>query len=213
MQVCAIYLAAGQSRRMGENKLALPLRKTTVGSMAFYAALRSKLEHIIVVTKDDDCLNWMDPSFFQIPFKEKWSLARCQDAELGQAHSLKCGMQAAQKRNPNGIMVLLADQPFLNINTINELIILGEQFQMKKALNEISYVAASFHGIPRPPILFLEQSFPFLLELKGDEGARQLFKKSLLNGRLVEGRDECIFFDLDTKEDYERSFQKKEDHL
>lgn len=202
MKVCAIYLAAGQSKRMGENKLALPLLKTTVGSLAFHAALQSKLEHIIVVTKEDDCLSWMDPSFFQTPFKEKWSHARCQDAVLGQSHSLKYGLQAAQKRNSNGIMVLLADQPFLNVKTINELIILGEQFQKKKDLNEITYVAASFQGIPRPPILFLQKSFSFLSDLKGDEGARQLFRKSILKGRLVEGRDERIFFDLDTKEDY-----------
>jgi molybdenum cofactor cytidylyltransferase len=202
MQVCAIYLAAGQSRRMGENKLALPLRKTTIGSMAFEAALQSKLEHIIVVTKEDDCLRWIDPYLFQKPFIEKWSIVRCQDAVLGQAHSLKCGLQEAKKLNPSGIMVLLADQPFLNVETIDELIILGKQFHMKKELNEITYVAASLQGIPRPPILFLQQSFPFLLDLKGDEGARQLFRKSALKGKLVEGRDERIFFDLDTKEDY-----------
>ncbi|MDP4103739.1 MAG: NTP transferase domain-containing protein [Bacillota bacterium] len=203
MQVCGVYLAAGQSRRMGENKLALPLRKSTVGSMAFQAALLSKLEHIIVVTKENDCLSWMDPSFFQKPLNEKWSLARCQDVVLGQAHSLKCGLHAAQKRHPNGIMVLLADQPFLHVKLINDLIILGEQFQKKKDMNEITYVAASFQGVPRPPILFLQQAFPFLLELKGDEGARQLFQKSILKGKLLELSDERIFFDLDTKEDYE----------
>jgi molybdenum cofactor cytidylyltransferase len=204
MQVCGIYLAAGQSRRMGENKLALPLRKTTVGSLAFRAALQSKLEHIIVVTKEDDCLSWIDPSFFQKPFKEKWSITRCQDAVLGQAYSLKCGLQAAQKLNPSGIMTLLADQPFLSVEIIDELISYGEQVQKMKELNEITYVAASFQGVPRPPILFLQQSFPFLFELKGDEGARQLFRKSTLKGKLVEARDERIFFDLDTKEDYAR---------
>jgi molybdenum cofactor cytidylyltransferase len=205
MKICAIYLAAGQSKRMGENKLALPLKKTTVGSFAFQAALKSELEHIIVVAKEEDCLAWMDPSFFQEPFKEKWSLARCQDAVLGQAHSLKCGLNAALKWNPYGIMILLADQPFLTIKAINELIFLGEQIQKKKELTEVSYVGASFQGIPRPPILFFQQAIPFLLELNGDEGARQLLQKSILKGRLLEVEDESILFDLDTKEDYARA--------
>jgi molybdenum cofactor cytidylyltransferase len=102
-------------------------------------------------------------------------------------------------------MILLADQPFLTIKAINELIFLGEQIQKKKELTEVSYVGASFQGIPRPPILFFQQAIPFLLELNGDEGARQLLQKSILKGRLLEVEDESILFDLDTKEDYARA--------
>jgi molybdenum cofactor cytidylyltransferase len=208
VKICAVYLAAGQSRRMGENKLALPLGEKTVGSLALQTALKSELDHIIVVAKEDDCLEWIATSFFENPFKEKWSLARCHDAILGQAYSLKCGLKAARELNPDGIMILLADQPFLNIKTINEILLIGEQVQKENDSRQISYIGASFHGIPKPPILFFQQSFPFLLELNGDEGARQLFRKSLLKGKLLEVRDETIFYDLDTKEDYDKALNR-----
>lgn len=209
VKICAVYLAAGQSRRMGENKLALPLGEKTVGSLSLQTALKSDLNHIIVVAKEEDRLEWVAPSFFQYPFKEKWSLARCHDAVLGQAHSLKCGLKAAQKVNPDGIMILLADNPFLDVKTINEVLLLGKQVQGEKNFSQISFVGASFQGIPRPPILFFSQSFPFLLELNGDEGARQLLRKSLLKGRLLDAGDESIFIDLDTKEDYAKAINRK----
>jgi molybdenum cofactor cytidylyltransferase len=208
VKICAVYLAAGQSRRMGENKLALPLGAKTVGSLSLQSALKSDLDHIIIVAKEDDRLEWVAPSLFQNPFKEKWSLVRCQDAVLGQAHSLKCGLKAAQELNPDGIMILLADNPFLDVKTINDVLLLGKQVQEKKNLGQISFVGASFQGIPRPPILFFQQSFPYLLELKGDQGARQLLRKSLLKGLLLDVRDESIFIDLDTKEDYVKAINR-----
>ncbi|MCQ6282325.1 NTP transferase domain-containing protein [Bacillus sp. EB600] len=206
IRICGIYLAAGQSRRMGENKLALPFKKTTIGSSALRAALESALDHIIVVTKQDDSLEWMNSSFFQSPYREKWTLVPCPDARLGQAHSLTCGVLSALDRKPDGMMVILADQPFLLEDRINELIFLSEQVYRKNKIGDIPYIAASYLGKPRPPVLFFQQLVPPLLQLNGDEGARQLFRKSsALKGILIEMEDENTFFDIDTKEDYARA--------
>jgi molybdenum cofactor cytidylyltransferase len=205
IKVCAIYLAAGQSRRMGENKLALPLRKTTIGSLALRAALESDLDHIFVVSKKEDNLDWMEPFFFLSHFQAKWTHIRCVNAELGQAYSLKCGLMSALKRNPDGIMVILADQPFVPVTTINELISVAEYVIQNKMDEKINYIAAGFQGVPRPPVLFFRAILPLLLELKGDEGARQLFRKSSLKGILHEIHEKIAFFDIDTKEDYDKA--------
>lgn len=203
IKVCAVFLAAGQSSRMGENKLALPLKNTTVGSLALRAALQSELEHTFVVTKQDDELEWVEPAFFQSPFQKKWTLSRCQNSHLGQAHSLICGLKAALEQNPSGILILLADQPFVQSKTINQLISIGEQIRENK--RDTHYIAASKQGKPRPPILFFQHMVPYLLNLDGDEGARQLIRNASFKGLLVEIKEENAFFDIDTKEDYKRA--------
>lgn len=198
----AIFLAAGKSSRMGENKLALPLGMATVGSSALKTALNSKLDHIIVVTRQDDPLQWLEGSFFQSPLQEKWSHCPCRDSDKGQAHSLKCGLQAAIAMKAKGMMVLLGDQPFLLEETINQLIFYSDQESLMK--ENPSYIATSYKGMPRPPILFFPDFVPSLLKLEGDEGARHLLRgSSFIKKLLIEMDNDKNFMDIDTKEDYE----------
>lgn len=199
--VIAIYLAAGKSRRMGINKLELPWGEKTIGNSVLAKAVKSDLAHTIVVTRELNQLGWIDDTLFQTPLREKWKAVTCSEAEKGQAHSLHMGLRAAMKMDPKGIMILLADQPLLPLRIINELICHYLDC-LQKNMNT-PYLAASFQGIPRPPIIFSPRVVPDLLKLEGDEGARQLFKKAKLTGRLVDYENEWNFFDVDTKEDYE----------
>lgn len=198
----AVYLAAGKSSRMGENKLALPLGATTIGSSALQKALHSILDYIIVVTREGDFLNWIDSSLFQVPFKNGWTSITCKDSDKGQAHSLSCGLRAAMRMKPLGVMVLLADQPFLSERTINDLVLRYGKLRQEK--ESLPFIAASFQGLPKPPIVFSPTFVPQLLTLEGDEGARQLFRKPIsFEGVLVDYENDWEFFDVDTKEVYE----------
>lgn len=202
-RIIAIYLAAGNSRRMGLNKLALQLGTMTIGNSGLQTALKSTLEHIIVVTREGDALEWIDEALFRSSDRNRWTAVTCQDAEKGQAHSLQCGLRAAMNRNPKGIMILLADQPLLPVSIINDLVL--RYVMVYQDIGNIEFVAASFQGIPRPPIIFSPVAVPKLLKLKGDEGARQLFRmKTPLGGLLVDYENAWAFFDVDTKEEYER---------
>ncbi|MEH7304801.1 NTP transferase domain-containing protein [Neobacillus drentensis] len=199
--VIAVYLAAGKSQRMGINKLALPLGEKTIGNAVLEKAVSSDLSYTIVVTREADRLNWIDDTLWRIPLRKNWEAVICQDADKGQAHSLNRGLSTAIEMEPKGIMVLLADQPLLSVRIINDLI-----FRYLKGIQQhidIPFLAASFQGIPRPPIIFSPKMVPELLKLKGDEGARQLFNKSPMTGKLVDYESEWDFFDVDTKEDYE----------
>jgi molybdenum cofactor cytidylyltransferase len=199
--IVAVFLAAGKSRRMGKNKLLLPLRGTTVGNSSLQKALTSVLDQIIVVTRAGEHLDWIDSELFQNPLENRWTPVTCQDAEKGQAHSLRCGLRAAVDRDPLGIMVLLADQPFLSTNLINDLVLTYKKLCMGK--NHPSFLAASYQGIPRPPIIFSRDAVPELLNLKGDEGARKYLQKQKQTGIFVEYENDWDFFDIDTREDYE----------
>lgn len=194
--IIAIYLAAGKSSRMGVNKLSLPLSTYTIGSSALQTALLSSLDHILVVTKEQDSLKWMDPSFFHSPYLSQWTHVVCDDAEKGQAHSLQRGFQAAMSANPRGIMVLLADQPYLSEVTIEKV----KKIYVHSS-TPIDFVAARFEGIPRPPVIFSPRVIPNLMKLKGDIGARKLLQE--LDGRYVEFSNVRDFFDIDTKGDYQ----------
>ncbi|MEH7129706.1 nucleotidyltransferase family protein [Neobacillus drentensis] len=195
--VIAVYLAAGKSRRMGVNKLALPFGKKTIGHSVLEKAVNSKLDYTIVVKREEDALDWIDDPLFAPPFRERWKPVECREADKGQAHSVQSGLLAAMEMEPKGIMVLLADQPLLPLGIINDLV--SRYLQQ----DHVPFLAAGFQGIPRPPIIFSPQMVPELLELEGDAGARQLFKKKELTGMLVDYENEADFFDVDTKNDYQ----------
>jgi molybdenum cofactor cytidylyltransferase len=192
----AIFLAAGKSSRMGMNKLSLPLSCNTIGSSALKTALLSSIDHVLVVTKKEDSLNWVDPSFFHLTYSSQWTHVVCDDAEKGLAHSLQKGFQVAWSMEPSGIMVLLADQPYLSEVTIEKV-----KKTFVQSATPVDFVAACYKGIPRPPVIFSPRVLPSLMKLKGDIGARKLLQE--LDGRYVECSNARDFLDIDTKEDYE----------
>lgn len=194
----AIYLAAGESRRMKAPKLALPLGEITVGNAGLQTALQSNLDYIFVVTREADTLTWIDSELFHPPFRTRWTPLSCRDSVKGQAYSLRCGLLAALDRKPEGIMVLLADQPFISKSIINDLVL-----SFRKHKKNVGFVAARFQGIPRPPIIFSPEVIPELLKLQGDEGARKLLLSQKLAGKFVDYENARDFLDIDTKEDYE----------
>lgn len=198
--IVAVFLAAGKSSRMGCNKLSLPLRTTTIGNFGLQTALKSKVDHIFLVSRTEDSLEWIDSNLFLNPFRNKWTSVTCIEADKGQAHSLHCGINAAKSLNPKGIMILLADQPLLSKKIINDICL--KYVNNYNSKNNISFLAASFQGIPRPPVIFSTNLIPELLKLKGDEGARKLIQSNS-KGLIVEYGNYWDFFDVDTKIEYD----------
>lgn len=198
LSIVGIYLAAGRSSRMGQNKLALPLGKHPIGSFALRSALQSKLDHIIVVLPYEQWTFEVLKSYFT----EKIIAVQCKDSRHGLSYSLKFGIHYAENMGATGAVILLADQPFIHCEMINQLI---QKFQQEK----VDYVASSFNDIIRPPFLIGKQLFPLLQQLKGDEGAKKLLTGNpTLEGRIITFEDEQQFFDIDTKEEYEEALKK-----
>jgi len=187
---------------MGADKLALPFGKSTIGSSALKQALQADIDHIFVVVKAGHLPQWLDSKLFLEPFKGKWTAVVCEEAEMGQAHSLRCGLHAAEQIKLGGIMVLLADQPLLKTETINHLV--KSYRDLRRADQELAFLAACHQGIPRPPILFAPLAFPLLYELKGDTGARKLLRENRLKGKWIKCENERDFYDIDTLEDYQK---------
>jgi molybdenum cofactor cytidylyltransferase len=195
-RIVGIYLAAGKSSRMGTNKLMLPLKEERLGSVALKKALYSNLHHVVIVTRESDTLDWIAPELFASPLIEKWSSVACPQSSYGQAYSLKYGLKQAKRLHAEAVIVLLADQPFITERMINQLIFYYEFFPLP-------YITVTHNGIPMPPALFSAETFPFLLQLKGDEGARKLIREQWKEkGMRIEYKDPLYFLDIDTKQDY-----------
>ncbi|PEJ38893.1 nucleotidyltransferase family protein [Bacillus pseudomycoides] len=200
MKIAGIYLAAGNSRRMGPgiNKLYLPLQGKPLGNIALQATFSSRLSHIIVVTNDP---TWI----LKRMCRENVYILSCPNADKGQSYSLQCGVKMAKKINVDAVVVLLADQPFVTAEFINKIMDCYEQNK------NIHFVAASYRGVRQPPVLFTKKVFPFFKALKGDEGARAIFMKPTINGISLLSQNDKIFFDIDTWEKYQQVKQKYAD--
>ncbi|MDP4171714.1 MAG: nucleotidyltransferase family protein [Bacillota bacterium] len=187
-RLIGIYLAAGRSSRMGVNKLELPFKVGMLGSLGFSAALDSRLNETIAVTRRGDPLHWLAP-FSQ---RKGWTSIECAFSDLGLSESLKAGVRKAQEMDACGVMVMLADQPFVDAVNLNRLI---DAYTGKN-------VVSAFDGrLCKPPVLFPEQLFPDLLKLEGDEGARAILR--CMDGTVRIPFPLWCFRNFDTPEDYQ----------
>lgn len=196
-----IYLAAGFSRRMGTNKLALPFGDTTLGSSALGQALRSRLQHVAIVTRPEDGMEWLDASFHDEAWAGRWSRVVCEDAFEGQSRSLISGLKACEARQAGAAVVLLADQPFVTKRVIDELV--GRFLAARQEGRPCAYVAAAYQGVTMPPLLLARELFPELMRSEGDQGARGFIRSGKAGeGHIVDYEEPSLFCDIDTMEDY-----------
>ncbi|MEK5251417.1 xanthine dehydrogenase accessory protein PucB [Bacillus sp. FSL R9-9530] len=191
MKIIGIYLAAGKSRRTGPgmHKLCLPIRSTLLGNMALSTSLASNLSDVIIVSNET-------PWLLQCKQMEKIHILCCKNTSFGQSYSLRCGLEKAESMDADGVIVILADQPFVTVEIVNSLI---DDYQHSPQLD---YVAASYQDIPQPPVLFSKRIFPALKKLKGDQGARSIFFNKSFRGKFAPYNDAKLFYDVDTLEDY-----------
>ncbi|WP_394231991.1 NTP transferase domain-containing protein [Niallia oryzisoli] len=197
MKVVGVYLAAGDSRRMRRNKLALELNGSPLGSLALQSALASTINHVLVMTKQDDKLDWIAPHLFTQEYRKKWTSIQLKESNQGQSYSIRSGLQEAIDLGADAIVLQLADQPYVDTTIINLLI---EAFEKDPAK---LFFACSHQGVVRPPVLFTEKFFSILMGLKGDRGARDLLNGHYREkGEIVKYDKEELFVDVDTIEDY-----------
>lgn len=174
--------------------MSLPFGGLYLGGSGLQAALESKLDRVIAVTRKGQVLPWITP-FLK---NKKLKVVECKEPAQGQSSSLKAGVKAAQSFGATGIMVLLADQPFVTPCRINQLI---EEYQANR---NVPFVSFTDKGIPKPPIVFDEKMFPLFMDLQGDKGARALIRQVAKPlGRLIELSEELFFYDVDSIVDYE----------
>ncbi|SDO59606.1 molybdenum cofactor cytidylyltransferase [Paenibacillus sp. yr247] len=199
-KVVGVYLAAGSSRRMGTAKQSLEMAEgVRLGSIALLKALHSELQSVVVVVREGDSLDWLPEEVHKHILLGRCRIELCADAECGMAHSLRTGIQVAEELSADGVLVLLADQPFIDGQMLFRLTI---AFSREAGYD---YIASGDKGMPKPPLILGRGMWPAAASLEGDAGARSLFRSPKYRGRILEEENQLKFMDIDTVDRYEQA--------
>lgn len=186
--VSALLLAAGESQRMGRLKQLLPLGGSTLIEVVLENLLRSRLQEVIVVLGfgAEEIRPRVEAKGVRVAVNPRY--------KEGMASSLRVGLDALDPR-AEGILVALADQPFIPPEVIDRLI---EAFQGTSK----GIVVPTFQGRRGHPVIFHRRYMEELRSLSGDQGGRELLHRNPED--LLEVEVDCpgVITDIDTLEDY-----------
>ena len=113
--ICAIVLAAGQSRRMGTQKLLLPLAGQTVIGHVVDQVLASEVERAFAVVSN------RDDGVATALAARQISIVANPDAQGDMLSSVRAGLRALPQECA-AVIIVLGDQPSLRPQIINQLI-------------------------------------------------------------------------------------------
>jgi molybdenum cofactor cytidylyltransferase len=185
MSIRALLLAAGAARRFGADKLAAPLPDGTPVGVAAARNLLAAGCDVLAVMRASGAGIGPALAALDVP------VVGCEDAELGMAHSLACGVRASA--DADGWIVALADMPFVRPATIAA---------VAAALGAGAEIAApSLDGRRGHPVGFSARWREELLALHGDVGARALLAAHADRILMVPVADPGILRDLDRPAD------------
>ncbi len=191
--VAGILLAAGSSRRMGDqDKLLMTIDDVTLLERSASAMAKSNLDHAIVVVPADrdsrrSAVEHLPVSLVEIP---------AEAAATGMATSLRAGLSAVPD-GADAVVIVLADMPDVSEEHINRLI---EAFSPQD--NREICRAIAENGTPGHPVLFGKRFFENLALLEGDRGARDLLGRASRFLIDVPTPGLGAIIDLDTVEDW-----------
>jgi len=191
--ISAILLGAGESRRMGKDKLSLPWKKKTIFEQCLQTLLRSRANEVIVV------INRQKKGMLPHLSGGRVKVVINPDYKKGMSRSIRRGLQAIAPQS-HGILIALGDQPFLKTRTINALIRV-----FKKGEGEI--IVPSFKGRRGNPVIFHRRYAKELLRLKGDVGGKSIVEKHPGKVCIVPVKSEGVIRDIDTWMDYRKELR------
>jgi molybdenum cofactor cytidylyltransferase len=184
-QVAAVVLAAGQSTRMGSNKLLKMVGGKPMVRHVAEAALASRAGPVFVVVGHQAsdvslALAGLNVTFVHNP-----------DYAQGLSSSLKTGIAAVPDTSA-GALVLLGDMPRITPEIINRLVIALD------TNGTASAVVPTVAGQRGNPILLGRALFPQVADLNGDIGARRLIDQSADKIVEIPIDDAAVLLDVDT---------------
>ena len=188
-EVWLLVLAAGFSKRMQKQKLLLPIDGQSLIQFTVKRLLGTKANGIVVVTNSE---------YQEVKKRiENMPVVTLENAHsyLGMSSSLRLGITYLKKRQAGAAIVLLADQPTIDIETVNLLI---ENYRLSKP----SILQTYYQTKPSHPVLFSNRWFDELQTISGDKGARELLEKYREHVKYVYV-DSLDPRDIDTMSDYQ----------
>ncbi len=187
-----ILLGAGQSSRFGSNKLLYPLIDNTPMLLLSAEKLISVLPESIVVINSEliSLTSQLEQLGLHVVLNEQ--------SEQGMGSSIACAIRASESVYPDagGWLIMLADMPYIEIQTIQQLV--------KQLEQGVGLVAPVYRQKRGHPVGFSPTYKSELLGLNQDTGARDILKKYHSELRLLQVQDEGILLDIDRPADIQQ---------
>ena len=181
-----ILLAAGFSRRFGNNKLLQPLANDTPMLIASANNLCTALANCLAIVNPDMPL----PMVKQLEQLGMQVIVN-QHAESGIGSSIACGISESEQSS--GWVIALADMPFIHADTIR---------QLSTKLNDGAGIVAPLYQQQRGhPVGFAARYRDELLKLNADVGARHVIARHDTDLTLIEVQDRGVISDIDSISD------------
>lgn len=181
----AVVLAAGEGSRFGSAKQVAELDgRPLLEHVLITLASVPMVERTVVVlgARADEIRARVDLHGAEPILCASWS--------DGQAESLKTGLEALD--DVDGALILLGDQPGMTPAAIEAVL---AHFDGTRPLRAV------YDGAPGHPVVLPRALIPAALELRGNEGARELLEASGV--RRIEVGHLCEPLDIDTPDDLE----------
>jgi molybdenum cofactor cytidylyltransferase len=187
--ITALILAAGQSSRMGQHKMLLPLQGKPLLLHAVDHALAVEFDEVIVVVGHH--ANDVRATLAGHPVR----IVENPEYQQGQSTSVRAGI-AALDPAAKAVIVLLGDQPLITPAILKSL--------MQAWQHSGKPIVVPFYGGQRGnPVLFARALFPELLQVTGDQGGREVLQRHAEEIEPVQIDDANAAQDLDTLQEYQ----------
>lgn len=187
--VALMLLAAGAATRMGQPKQLLDFAGRPLIRHCTEIALASVCRPIVVVLGAN--ADRVRPALADLPVRvvlnERW--------EAGVGTSIQAGLAALAGETSSGVLLTLADLPFIPARAFNDLV----ECHLSRG---VSLVASSYSDTLGVPALFGRALFPELLNLEASAGCKGILLRHASNLASLPCPEAAA--DLDTPEDYAR---------
>ena len=185
-----IILAAGASSRMGLPKQNLNYKGETLLQLAVKSALAASETVLVVLGANREDIEYsIKDQPIDILYNTAWA--------EGMASSIRLAIDKLQTDylQVDSVLLMLCDQPYVDADLLNKL--LAEASASDKGI-----VASAYNDTLGVPVVFKASYFPYLVALKGHEGAKNL---------LMQHADDVVSIpfplggvDIDTLQDWEK---------
>lgn len=189
--ITVAVLAAGSSSRMGHHKLLLPIGGKPLVAWAVMAACASHANDVLVVVGRDAAAVQaaLPPGRYRMLVNA--------DFERGQGSSLALAVSSAPPHSA-GLLVLLADQPFMDSESVDRVLVAAQREPDRIILGGVAGQAG--HPVYLPRRVFAEARAN-----TADRGARDIIAAEHAHTRIEPLANDLAHFDVDTVEDYQRA--------
>jgi molybdenum cofactor cytidylyltransferase len=188
--ISIILLAAGESSRLGTPKQLLMYKGKNLMQHTIDMTLTPGMDTVLVLGAfSDQILEQVNTFDTKIVENKEWN--------EGLSSSIRKGLEAVLISHPDteAVIMVLCDQPFLSAEILKQIL---EKYND----TGLPIVHCHYGEASGPPTLFHRSMFPYLMELKGGQGAKKVVDRFPDQAAFIDFPQGSL--DIDTMEDYQQ---------